>query len=341
MTMTDVPAKPPERKVPAPTIRRLQTGVAPALAVQAGMELELFTALAEGPADAAQAARRLGVAEERLAPLLYALVLTELVELRDGLFANSAEADEYLVKGRRRYIGGVHELWSDMWRADLLTARSIRTGKPQAKHDFVEGDREALAAFIRGLAALALPRGRRLAKEFDFSRCRSVIDVGGGSGSTLIGLCEANPQLRATVLDLPAVADIARTMLRDTPHAERISVIAGDITAAPPEGRFDAAMCVQLIQVLSPQDAGRAILHMGRALEPGGTIYIIGTGILDNSRLAPTMGVFLNVSFLNIYDDGHAYTKAQYFDWLKAAGCVEPQRRTLEDETGIIWARKA
>jgi O-methyltransferase/methyltransferase family protein len=323
------------------TIRNVQRGVFPAFALLAGMQLELFTALAEGPASAAQAAQRLGVREQKLAPLLYALVLTGLVELKEEKFANSAEADEFLVKGRRRYLGGVHELWNDLWHATLNTAQSIRTGKPQAKHDFVDGDTEALTSFLRGLAANALPRGRRLAKEFDFSGCRSVIDVGGGSGSGLLGLLEAYPKLRGTLFELPPIAAIAETLLRGAAHADRIAIEASDITAAPPESRHDAAICMQLIQVLSPADAARAIAHMAQAVEPGGTVYIVASGALDDSRLAPATAVFINVTFLNVYDDGQSYTQEQYFGWLAAAGCVEPQRRVLEDETSILWARKA
>ena len=62
MTPRDAPGEPT-------TIRNVQRGVFPAFALLAGMQLELFTALAEGPASAAQAAQRLGVREQKLAPL--------------------------------------------------------------------------------------------------------------------------------------------------------------------------------------------------------------------------------------------------------------------------------
>jgi hypothetical protein len=81
-------------------IQRLQAGVAPALALLTGMQLEIFTLLADGRLTAAEMAARLGVAEDRLSRLLYALVVSELLELREGLFANGAETAAFLVKGR-------------------------------------------------------------------------------------------------------------------------------------------------------------------------------------------------------------------------------------------------
>jgi Dimerisation domain len=112
------------------TILRLQAGVAPALAMLAGMQLEVFTHLAASPSSAIELAARLGVAEDRLSRLLYALVNCGLLEMGHTGFANTPEAEAFLVRGRQGYIGGTHELLSQIWRADLHTAQSIRSGTP-------------------------------------------------------------------------------------------------------------------------------------------------------------------------------------------------------------------
>src|SRR5262245_47807298 len=88
---------PPGEATRPETIERLQAGVGPALALLAGMQLEVFTHLAGRPRDAAALATAMGVAEDRLQRLLYALVASELLELRAGAFANTPEAARYLV----------------------------------------------------------------------------------------------------------------------------------------------------------------------------------------------------------------------------------------------------
>src|SRR5271156_5852229 len=118
------------------TIGRLQAGVAPALAMLAGMQLEIYTHLADQPLLADELATTLGVASDRLSRLLFALVVSGLLERQGDGFANAPEAAAFLVKGRAGYMGGAHELWSQLWHADLLTARSIREGKPATLHDF-------------------------------------------------------------------------------------------------------------------------------------------------------------------------------------------------------------
>jgi SAM-dependent methyltransferase len=333
------PQKPSDSIAPA-TIDRLQAGVGPALAMLAGMQLEVFTLLAEGPLRAKQLAGKLGVREDRLSRLLYALVAAELLELRGDEFANAAEASAFLVTGRPRYLGGVHEVLDQLWRADLLTAQSIRSGGPAALHDFASTSDEEMAAMLRGLHASAIATGRELAERFDFSACRSVVDVGGGSGGLIAALCQASPSLSGVLFDLPRTVSLAAPILAGTPGGERVSIEAGDILAGAPQGQHDAAVLKAFVQVLSAENAERAIANVARALRAGGKLYIIGSGILDNGRLTPMKAVFFNVTFMNLYADGASYTEAQHAQWLSAAGCKMLGRSTLSTGSGLIWGEK-
>ncbi|HKM63080.1 MAG TPA: methyltransferase [Acidisphaera sp.] len=322
------------------TIQRLQSGVGPALAMLAGMQLEVFTQLADGPLPAAEIASRLGVAEDRLARLLYALVVAGLLAVRGGAFANTPEAATFLVRGRPRYIGGLHELLSQLWDADLRTARSIRSGEPAALHDFAAMDDGELAAMLRGMHANAIASGADLARRFDFTACASVVDIGGGSGGVIAALCDAHPSMRGVLFDLPRTAALAAPILRDTRGAGRVTIEAGDILAAPPAGTHDAAVMGRVVQTFSRDDAARAITNAAASVRPGGAVYILGGGILDDNRLGPFLAVYLNVTFVNLYRAGEAYTEAEHAAWLATAGCGEVQRITLPTGGGIIRATK-
>jgi SAM-dependent methyltransferase len=321
-------------------INRLQAGVAPALAMLAGMQLEIFTALAEGQKTATEIAARLSLDDERLSRLLYALVLSGLLVREGERFANSSEANRFLVKGKLDYLGGAHELLADLWHADLQTAKSIRSGRPAALHDFDSMDDVALSAFLRGLQAYAFATGQALAEQFDLSRCRSVVDIGGGSGATLLGLLPKNASMRGTLFELPKVARAARPLLAGAHGAERIEIEVGDIVAAPPKGLHDAAILRAVIQVLSPEHAARAIGNAFRCLRPGGTIFITGSGIIADDRLDPAAGVYLNLTLMNLYPAGAAYTVSTHFDWLRQAGFDDPLRATLPNGSEVISATK-
>lgn len=322
------------------TFNRHLGNVYPALAMLAGMQLEVFTSLADGPLTVDELATRLGVKALKLRPLMYALVVADLVTVDAQRFANTAESDAFLVAGKPRYLGATHGAYADLWSATLHTADSIRSGQPQARHDFSAMPYPALKAFMRGLDAGASATARRLHKDYGITAGGHVLDAGGGAGGLAIALCELALELRATVGELANVAPIARECVREAGMAGRIDVIECDLVVAAPPGQYSAVVMRALLQVMSAADARATVLHGTAALESGGGLYIVGRA-LDDTRLSPLDAVAANVMFLNIYDDGQAYTEGEYRDWLHDAGLLDIQRRELAGGYSIIHGIKA
>jgi hypothetical protein len=50
--------------------------------------------------------------------------------------------------------------------------------------------------------------------------------------------------------------------------------------------------------------------------------------------------VGFNVVFLNIFDDGRAYTEGEHRTWLTTAGFAEIERVSLPEGVSIMTARK-
>jgi hypothetical protein len=321
------------------TINQLMGAVYSPMAMLAGMQLELFTPLGEGPMSATTLAAELGVRPEKLSPLLYALVVAELPTVDDGLFANTSESDKFLVKGSQDYLGGSHELLSDLWSAVLQTKNTIRTGKPQALHDYNAMSIEALRALLRGLHGGTIAHGRALNETLNLSRYKHLVDVGGGSGGLAIGACQSCEHLRATVIELPKTAIITEEFIAEAGMSKRITVSPADVIRAAPQGKFDIAVLRAFIQTLSAGQARQVISNLGEAIEGGGTIAIIGR-MVDDSRLTPPESVSFNLVFLNVYDEGCCYTESEHRTWLNEAGFVDFKRHSLPDGSPLITARK-
>ena len=326
---------PPEPK----TIQKL-VDVYPSFALLAGMQLDLFTPLEAGPMPPEQIANAIGVSTKKLKPLLYALVAAELLTVEGDCFANTDEANHFLVRGSPSYMGGVHPLYADLWDAALQTAKSIRTGQPQAKHDYTQMPREALETFYQGLHPGALATGAALVKNYGLSSRRRLLDVGGGSGGVAIAAVKACPHIRATVADVSNVTPITQRFVAEAGVSDRVEVVTANIVEALIHGSFDAVVLKSFIQVLSPNDARRALKNLNASMGPGGVVYILGIGILDNSRISPRGAAITNTIFINIYDEGQAYTEGEYRDWITTAGFVNFKRDTLPDGLGIITAQK-
>ena len=104
---------------------------------------------------------------------------------------------------------------------------------------------------------------------------------------TITKLC---PHITATAVDLASVTSIAEKIVPEEGAAERIKVAAADAVKGPLPGTYDAAVLKSVLQVLSAQDARRAIQNVYDVLNPGGKLFIIGQ-ILDDSRLSPLEAV--------------------------------------------------
>jgi hypothetical protein len=314
--------------------------VYPALAMLAGMQLDVFSPLADGPRDVETLATALDVEPRKLRALLYALVTAGLLRLDGECFANTAESMEFLVRGRPRYLGGIAEAYADLWSATLHTAASIRSGVPQARHDFAKMSADELRAFILGIDAGAGATARRLHKDYPLDGRRRLLDAGGGAGGLSLALCRLYPGLHATVAELPAVAAIARERIAESGLAARVDVVEADLLAAAPPGRYDLATLRSVLQVLSPSEAAAVVRHVAGALEAGGELYVVGR-MLDDSRLTPADAVAVNVMFLNVYEHGQAWTESEYRGWLEDAGLAGVTRQPLAGGYSVMRGVKA
>jgi hypothetical protein len=323
------------------TIMRNAYAVYPSYAMLAGMQLDVFTPLTDGPMQAGTLANALNVREDKLTPLLYSLAASCLLNIESNFFSNTDETDKFLVRGRPDYIGGLSGFYSLVWQAAMNTAESIRTGKPKQKIDWHALPEDELLLFFQNQFHSSIRSGKELAGRLDFSKFKRLLDAGGGTGGVSIGICEKFPLIKATVADLPKVTEIARHFVAKAGMSDRIRVSPIDLCLDAPKGRYDLAILRALIQTLSKEQAQMAIKHIGQSMVPGGRIYIFGS-ILENSRLSPLSSLGAGLAFLNLYDEGKAYTEKEHREMLLNAGFTDitVEHEALIDCMGIVSATK-
>ena len=307
--------------------------------MMAAVKLDIFTHLSEGTMDAEEVADSLGVNASRLRPLLYALVAYDLLKEKDGRFSNTPDADHFLSSTSPAYMGPILEFWESLWGVKDFTVGSIRTGEPQAKHDYSKLPKEELEKVLGLLHHGTVGVAHLLLMQYDFSGYRTLVDVGGGTGGLAITRADQYPNLQATVLELPSVAPITQGFIDKSGISDRLKVVAADVVHDSLSGSYDAAVLKALIQVLPPDAAQIALRNVYNILEPGGRIFIVGR-ILDDSHTAPLIDVAFSLVFINIYENGQAFTEGEYREWLTNAGFKDIQRSKLPNAFQIITASK-
>ena len=322
-------------------VEGLAAAVYPSFAMLAGLQLDVFTPLADGPMDADQIGQAIGVRPELLRPLLYALTAIGLLHVEEERFSNSSEASQFLIRGRSAYIGMRQYAYLRRWQSMLQVAETIRTGVPQgnlANSRMPEDERES---YYRGTYDEAYAAGRELAETLDLSDCRRLVDVGGGSGGLAVALAQANPQLHVTVADLPTTTPIAERYIKEAGVEDRVELLAENVVTNQLPGSYDVAILRGLLIVLTPDDAQRAVANVAAAIAPGGAIYVMGW-ILDNSRVSPEDMASFNLHFINSLEHGSLYTEGEISTWLADAGFTEivRERATRAYGSGFVTGRK-
>ncbi len=326
-------------QLPTPdTIYKLRTGADQSFAMLAGMQLDVFTPMKNGPMALEELAKTLEVPPLKLRPLLYTLVLAGLLRVEDERFSNTQESERFLVRGSPNYLGGMHARLALGWEVTLKTAESIRTGVPQAKLDFSNASEDELESFLRSLQGGAESSGHELARLVDLSSVLTFADIGGGSGGLAMAITRECPHITATVIELPGVALITQRIIDEVELNERVEVAVGDVLQGLTAGPYDVVALRALIQVLSPDDAVRALTNIRPTLKPGGAIFVIGH-VVENSRLSPALAVGFSLMTLNVYDDGQAYTRQEYLDWLTEAGFEEGNITSMSGGLTLVSAK--
>ena len=274
--------------------------------------------------------------------LLYSLAAAEMLSVSNGFFRNTEEASFYLVKGKPDYLGD-HILVNPylkhwMVLAGTTTAEMIRRGKSQQEFDYYGMNFDDLLSAFRGTMPVAVKAGEVLADHYDFSKYTHIADIGGASGGLVAALVRKYPHLQAAVTELSSVTPVAKVLLKEQGMND-IKVIEWDVLEGPCSETFDVAVLRALVQVLSAEDAGKALVNIGRSIKPGGAVFILGH-IIEDSKTTPAEEVIWYLLNLNWDDHAGFYTESDYRNMLRNAGFRNIRRGTLPNGDGVIHALK-
>lgn len=331
----------PEQPKPE-TILRHSESLYTSIAFYIGTKLDIFTVLDRKPMTVEEAASAMNMKSSFMERLLYALAASDMLLVHKGVFSNTEEAGLYLVKGKPDYLGD-HVLVNPflkhwMVHAGTIMEDTLRKGEAIEKFDYSGMAYEDLLLSFRGTMPVAVKAGEELARRFDFSSYATLADVGGASGGLVASLVKANPHLQAAVTDLPSVTPVARTLLAEQ-GVSGIDVIDWDVLTGPCSRTFDVVVLRALLQVLSPEQAAQAVVNIGKSVNPGGAVYILGH-VIDDSKIAPVEEVIWFLFNLNWEDHAGFYTESDYRKMLVDADFRDVQRDRLPNGDHVIFARK-
>ena len=295
------------------------------------VEMGVFTRLEAGSLTGRELGAALELHPRGISDFLDALVAMKYLD-REGIgldarYSNIPSVAVYLSRNSPRYIGGILEMLNarlfHFWH-DLPDA--LRTGKPQneIKHSrkpmFEElyADLPRLEQFMGAMTGLSRINFEAFAEKFDFSRYRTLCDVGGATGLLSTEVAKRHPHIRATSFDLPEVEPIARKAIAAAGLSDRVGTAAGDFfkDALP---RADVITMGMILHDWNLEKKKHLIRSVYEALPEGGAFVAI-EALIDDDRRENLFGLLMSLNMLIEFGDAFDYSGADFSGWCREAG---------------------
>jgi SAM-dependent methyltransferase len=306
-----------------------------ACTLHSGVKLDIFTLIGTDEMNADQVAGELECDVRGITMLLNALSSMGLLVKRQGRYANTDASMSLLVKGSPRYVGYMVMHHHNLVEAWSRLDKAVKTGKP-VRETPVHGEDDR-QSFLMGMFNLAMGIAPDLAKQIDLKGKNHLLDLGGGPGTYAIHFCLANPELKATVYDLPTTRPFAEKTISEFGVSDRIDFFAGDYVKDYVSGAYDVVWVSHVLHGESPNGCRMIIDKAVSVLEPGG-LLLIHDFILNDTLDGPMFAALFSLNMLVNTDQGQSYSEGQIKEMLTGAGLKNIRRLHFKgpNESGII-----
>jgi len=320
-------------------IKRLGNAFCEAKLLLTATELGLFTTLDAGPATAEQVRAQLGLAGRGVRDFLDGLVALGLLDRVGDSYANGSAASEFLVRGKESYAGGFIERANRMlYPAWGKLTEALRTGAPQTQpHGEVLADPAKLSSYLGMMDSVNGLLVGDLLTLFPWSERATVADIGGARGNVAGLLASANPQLRGTVFDLPAIAVAARDHLAALGVSDRITFRPGDFFADDLPSA-DVLILGHVLHNWSPGQRQELVDKCYAALPSGGALLIYDA-MLDDERQDLSQ-LLVSINMLLVTEGGSEYPVGECRDYLRKAGFARAVAHSLGANNTLVIGYK-
>jgi hypothetical protein len=313
----------------------MQTGTAfwSSKILLSAIKFELFTILSEKKRMTAMEIKKLlnfKCTDRHVFDYLDALTVFGFLN-REGLldsavYSNTLNTETFLDKKKPSYIGGLLEMmnnrlygfWANLEEALLTGMPQNESKKSEDFFGLIYQDPVKLRGFINAMSGIQMGNFSAFSQKFDFSKYKTLTDVGGSAGLLSLMVAKHQPHMSCTTFDLAPVEPIAKESIEKFQLSERVKTKSGDFfTDAIP-----AADVITMGNILHDWDEEKKLMLIKKAYDalPEGGALVAIEGIIDDERKQNVFGMMMSLNMLIETGTGFDYTFADFNRWTKLAG---------------------
>ena len=293
-----------------------------AQALKAAIELDLFTAIAEGFDTAEKLALRLQASARGCRILCDYLTVDGYLSKQGDRYLLAPESATFLDRNSPAYLGSAaHFLVHPALTSDFsaLTECVKKGGTVDAKH--FEPDDPIWTAFARNMAPLIRMPAMALADVVlaQHPRPKRLLDIAAGHGLFGITLAARVPKLEVVAVDWPSVLKVASENASQSGVSYRYNTLPGSAFKVDYGGGYDVAFVTGFLHHFDAGMNETLLERVRRALVPGGLVAVLEF-VPNEDRVSPPEPAQFALTMLAETQAGDAYTFPELKQMMENSG---------------------
>ena len=309
-----------------PHAQLIQMGIASwvSAVVYAAARLGLADQLADEPRSAAELAGPMRMHAPSLHRLMRTLASLGILTERDAQRFGLTPMGEALKTGapgsaRATLIAFGGTFWH-AWEEILYSLETGKTGFDKAHgmplFEYLRQHPAEASYFSEAMVGFHGDEPPAVARAYDFSGFKNLVDVGGATGNLLAAILSSHAGPRGVLFDRPHVVADAPALLEARGVENRVTIEAGDFFETVPAGG-DGYLLSHIVHDWSEDRCLTILGHCRKAIRPGGRLLLVEMVLPAGDT--PHPGKVLDMVML-VFPGGQERTESEYASLLGKAG---------------------
>ncbi len=312
--------------------------------IKAAIELEVFTAIAEGNRTAVAIANRCLASERGARILCDNLVINGFLTKQAGEYGLTPDSAMFLDRKSPAYLGGAIEFLLDpmMVAAQSEVTGAVRKGGTAISEEgSVSPENPVWIKFARVMMPMMIYAAQGMAQlvRVDPNRKIRLLDVAAGHGIFGIAFAQANPNVDVTAQDWAAVLQVAKENAEKFGVADRHHLLPGSAFDVGFGNGYDLILLTNFLHHFDVATNGKLLKKVYDALAEGGRVLTLEF-VPDDDRVTPPMSAAFAISMLTVTAGGDAYTFAEYEQMFVKAGFARNEMHEMPPTQRLIVSYK-
>ena len=317
-----------------------------AFVLRAGIELDLFTAIAKGSHTAAEIGRATNSAERGIRILCDALTVMRFLEKTGNRYRLVPDSAVFLDQRSPAYMGKAFKFLMGVDQMDNFVnlTESFRNGGCKSEYQSGEPEAAMWIDFARGMVPMMMPAAQAIAHYLQPSLTSKpaarVLDIAAGHGIFGIMVAKQCPNAHIHALDWANVLEVARENAQAHGVADRHHLIPGSAFDVNCGNDYDAVLLTNFLHHFDVPTCEALLKKLWKTMNPGAQLVILEF-VPNDDRISPAPAAMFSVTMLSNTPAGDAYTFAELAGMCANAGFTRTRLIPLEaSPEALVLAEK-